>query len=105
MFAASAEARLAATRDGADQRAHSARNALCAIAGATQILERHHDRIPLETRASLVESVAAEVRSEEHTSELQSLMRSSYAVFCLKKKKNKKIKRTKPTRTKSQDRP
>src|SRR3546814_6481010 len=31
-------------------------------------------------------------RSEEHTSELQSLMRNSYAVFCLKKKKkNKKI--------------
>src|SRR3546814_2366765 len=28
------------------------------------------------------------VRSEEHTSELQSLMRISYAVFCLKKKKN-----------------
>src|SRR3546814_3084332 len=28
------------------------------------------------------------LRSEEHTSELQSLMRSSYAVFCLKKKKN-----------------
>src|SRR3546814_3824167 len=30
---------------------------------------------------------AASARSEEHTSELQSLMRSSYAVFCLKKKK------------------
>src|SRR3546814_2041004 len=30
------------------------------------------------------------VRSEEHTSELQSLMRISYAVFCLKKKKNHK---------------
>src|SRR3546814_10757259 len=29
-------------------------------------------------------------RSEEHTSELQSLMRSSYAVFCLKKKNNNK---------------
>src|SRR3546814_5926227 len=29
-----------------------------------------------------------EVRSEEHTSELQSLMRNSYAVFCLKKQKN-----------------
>src|SRR3546814_8392238 len=28
-----------------------------------------------------------EFRSEEHTSELQSLMRNSYAVFCLKKKK------------------
>src|SRR3546814_10669328 len=33
-------------------------------------------------------------RSEEHTSELQSLMRISYAVFCLKKNKKKK---TKPT--------
>src|SRR3546814_8471384 len=31
-------------------------------------------------------------RSEEHTSELQSLMRISYAVFCLKKKKKKKKK-------------
>src|SRR3546814_5535307 len=31
-------------------------------------------------------------RSEEHTSELQSLMRISYAVFCLKKKINNKIK-------------
>src|SRR3546814_961075 len=30
-------------------------------------------------------------RSEEHTSELQSLMRISYAVFCLKKKKRQKI--------------
>src|SRR3546814_8218473 len=30
-------------------------------------------------------------RSEEHTSELQSLMRISYAVFCLKKKKNKHL--------------
>src|SRR3546814_3459411 len=31
----------------------------------------------------------AQIRSEEHTSELQSLMRISYAVFCLKKKKKK----------------
>src|SRR3546814_4775880 len=31
-------------------------------------------------------------RSEEHTSELQSLMRTSYAVFCLKKKKQQKNK-------------
>src|SRR3546814_9648174 len=34
-------------------------------------------------------AVFAFVRSEEHTSELQSLMRISYAVFCLKKKKQK----------------
>src|SRR3546814_1238483 len=33
------------------------------------------------------------VRSEEHTSELQSLMRISYAVFCLKKKRKNKQKR------------
>src|SRR3546814_3303864 len=33
----------------------------------------------------------ARERSEEHTSELQSLMRTSYAVFCLKKKTNKTI--------------
>src|SRR3546814_7016734 len=33
-------------------------------------------------------------RSEEHTSELQSLMRISYAVFCLKKKKNNRTKTT-----------
>src|SRR3546814_1353444 len=37
-------------------------------------------------RADLVERG----RSEEHTSELQSLMRISYAVFCLKKKKHRK---------------
>src|SRR3546814_10318468 len=40
----------------------------------------------------VVEAVLARdypiIRSEEHTSELQSLMRISYAVFCLKKKKN-----------------
>src|SRR3546814_1551374 len=39
-----------------------------------RIIEAHPDRGPFE------------VRSEEHTSELQSLMRISYAVFCLKKK-------------------
>src|SRR3546814_8719909 len=32
--------------------------------------------------------IGAYIRSEEHTSELQSLMRISYAVFCLKKKNN-----------------
>src|SRR3546814_3620043 len=37
-------------------------------------------------------------RSEEHTSELQSLMRISYAVFCLKKKKMKKKETTKKTK-------
>src|SRR3546814_7450290 len=38
-------------------------------------------------------------RSEEHTSELQSLMRISYAVFCLKKKKNQNTHRKTPIMT------
>src|SRR3546814_9545967 len=37
------------------------------------------------------------MRSEEHTSELQSLMRISYAVFCLKKKKTTKVHTTRST--------
>src|SRR3546814_2410623 len=43
-------------------------------------------------RAGTLIGGTREYRSEEHTSELQSLMRISYAVFCLKKKTNKKYK-------------
>src|SRR3546814_1472434 len=43
----------------------------------------------VEQLGRIVEMVAVEERSEEHTSELQSLMRISYAVFCLNKKKNR----------------
>src|SRR3546814_6638314 len=39
------------------------------------------------------------LRSEEHTSELQSLMRISYAVFCLKKKKQPQTRRTRYDKT------
>src|SRR3546814_4530228 len=42
-------------------------------------------RVQLEGKVEVIELVP---RSEEHTSELQSLMRISYAVFCLKKKNN-----------------
>src|SRR3546814_6387885 len=42
-------------------------------------------------------------RSEEHTSELQSLMRISYAVFCLKKKKNNTINSKPYTDNKTKD--
>src|SRR3546814_10785004 len=38
--------------------------------------------------------LSVNLRSEEHTSELQSLMRNSYAVFCLKKKKQNTNERT-----------
>src|SRR3546814_2084827 len=43
-----------------------------------------------EQVAVILRDIAARARSEEHTSELQSLMRNSYAVFCLKKKKKNK---------------
>src|SRR3546814_7478836 len=59
-------------------------------------------RQTMGVQAQVVENVAADAptltalaakRSEEHTSELQSLMRISYAVFCLKKKKHTKLSR------------
>src|SRR3546814_6634805 len=43
---------------------------------------------------SCAPSISMMRRSEEHTSELQSLMRSSYAVFCLKKKKKRERQNT-----------
>src|SRR3546814_7925024 len=55
--------------------------------GIAQPLVSHH--LKVLRAAGLVESEKHRqwTRSEEHTSELQSLMRISYAVFCLKKKK------------------
>src|SRR3546814_2737877 len=60
--------------------------------------DRGHGRAPLGQGAGLVDDDRIDplhslerlgiLRSEEHTSELQSLMRISYAVFCLKKKNN-----------------
>src|SRR3546814_7599510 len=49
----------------------------------------HRDHLVHALQDAVVAGVGAAVRSEEHTSELQSLMRISYAVFCLKKKKTK----------------
>src|SRR3546814_4267837 len=58
------------------------------LAAHLDYIGRHGD-IPLETRDGeqlATKEDAQRIRSEEHTSELQSLMRISYAVFCLKKK-------------------
>src|SRR3546814_8755914 len=84
----------AVVRDGAD------RNELSAGFGSLQKVERRlHDpegSLPVvdnEGDAVVaghgVHAVGGWLRSEEHTSELQSLMRISYAVFCLKKKKKR----------------
>src|SRR3546814_8166120 len=57
-----------------------------------QAIVRNHREKALCGKRLTDELVLRLVRSEEHTSELQSLMRISYAVFCLKKKKNNKHK-------------
>src|SRR3546814_4219743 len=49
-------------------------------------------RVPSWGRLARCPGIVRTQRSEEHTSELQSLMRISYAVFCLKKKKNTLLK-------------
>src|SRR3546814_3195480 len=51
-------------------------------------LSKHYDLVVIDTPPVLAgPDTMALAKSEEHTSELQSLMRISYAVFCLKKKK------------------
>src|SRR3546814_19887164 len=55
--------------------------------GDHRLFRRMEHGITALMEAGQLEDLA--LRSEEHTSELQSLMRISYAVFCLKKKNNK----------------
>src|SRR3546814_1226719 len=59
---------------------------------ASYATERRLSRRPEKFGEGAIEGIAAPEsannRSEEHTSELQSLMRNSYAVFCLKNKNN-----------------
>src|SRR3546814_5228188 len=77
--------------DAGDTHAAVLGHALC----PAQVAARQQDRELLAAQATQVVHASAErapvlghfLRSEEHTSELQSLMRISYAVFCLKKKK------------------
>src|SRR3546814_7170758 len=78
--------------DGDGQADQGDRQELVAAGEGQQFFEIHGGRARAGRRPGIVAQPAgrtpvALVRSEEHTSELQSLMRSSYAVFCLKKKK------------------
>src|SRR3546814_1220322 len=69
-------------------------DALAALLGELGIAQAH--AFIGSSYGAMVALAFAARRSEEHTSELQSLMRNSYAVFCLKKKKNH-TQITKPT--------
>src|SRR3546814_4650871 len=55
------------------------------LAIVKKIVEEHFGEIAFEDATGGGTCVRITLRSEEHTSELQSLMRTSYAVFCLKK--------------------
>src|SRR3546814_1365272 len=66
------------------------------VIGIHRLAERLRGRLPVAIMVAIaVGARLALPRSEEHTSELQSLMRISYAVFCLKKK-NKQLRTTAP---------
>src|SRR3546814_7404959 len=58
------------------------------VAPVAKGIEVAHEQAALQALRDVREP-ARDLRSEEHTSELQSLMRISYAVFCLKKKQQK----------------
>src|SRR3546814_5452165 len=58
------------------------------------ILRRSVKYVVIASRINTGRGQARMIRSEEHTSELQSLMRNSYAVFCLKKKKKQTYRKT-----------
>src|SRR3546814_9085450 len=62
--------------------------------GQTEGAAEHHHHRQIDEPDGELQHELAEQRSEEHTSELQSLMRISYAVFCLKKKNNRNIMKT-----------
>src|SRR3546814_4486890 len=66
-------------------------NAKAGIMAVIEAGEARGTEIPLMLSMTLTDMSGRNLRSEEHTSELQSLMRISYAVFCLKKKKANKI--------------
>src|SRR3546814_5624221 len=59
-----------------------------AVFSRSDVSDAQLAQIILRSRRAIGDDGQEQRRSEEHTSELQSLMRISYAVFCLKKKKN-----------------
>src|SRR3546814_4220939 len=65
---------------------------ICQDTGIVNVFLKVGMGVRFDTQRSLQELCDEGVRSEEHTSELQSLMRISYAVFCLKKKNKPKAK-------------
>src|SRR3546814_5232656 len=69
-------------------------------AGAQHLLRQLDDQVAAEQQQRARARYRYPVRSEEHTSELQSLMRISYAVFCLKKKKRTNMTKTPNTKHK-----
>src|SRR3546814_6350728 len=91
-----AQRRLAAGGEQVLHVAHLHAGRVCAqqasIAEVEGVVHRARRVVRREVQRLEVVPVVLDLRSEEHTSELQSLMRISYAVFCLKKKKTNILK-------------
>src|SRR3546814_2167426 len=80
------EAELFGNERGAYTGAGAARAGLIESASGGTFFLDEIGELPLACQAKLLDVIESKSRSEEHTSELQSLMRISYAVFCLTKK-------------------
>src|SRR3546814_5818672 len=74
------------------------KNELQALRSQLEELQRKNEQLESTNRAQYLDLDGRLNRSEEHTSELQSLMRLSYAVFCFKKKKTITSIQTRTTR-------
>src|SRR3546814_10514129 len=87
--AAPASGRLQIEKDGDQERQQAQKLRRSEADEQAALLAVGRRRIAQRAFQEAAENIAH--RSEEHTSELQSLMRNSYAVFCLKKKKQKTL--------------
>src|SRR3546814_3907229 len=88
--------RLMKQKYGVDSMPETAEN----VAEQYQISRADQDAFALRSQQRALNAIKLGLRSEEHTSELQSLMRSSYAVFCLKKTNTTKDELRSPRRKK-----
>src|SRR3546814_7872511 len=85
------ELRLYTTRKGENMPPAIEAHGLVKYFGKRRVVDSVSLSVPEGAIYGVLGPNGAGKRSEEHTSELQSLMRNSYAVFCLKKKKKENI--------------
>src|SRR3546814_7250702 len=84
--------------EGAGQSVAAVAHGLATFPGAPPVAGVIVNRVASDRHAAMIAEgfgvLDLPLRSEEHTSELQSLIRISYAVFCLKKKKHNQVRKS-----------